>query len=75
MFYYVDAVPDRFDAGVAGYFLDNQKNMPDFLRLTLSHVDVSEKLYAINEGGINVRKQMCSGIKYMLGEKAYEQAV
>lgn len=75
MFYYVDAVPDRFDAGVAEYFLDNQKNMPDFLSLTLSHVDVSEKLYAINEGGSNVRKQMCSGIKYMLGEKAYEQAV
>lgn len=74
MFYYVNDVPERYDAGVTGYFLDNQKNMPDYLKLSLSYVDVTDKLYAVNEGGNNVRKQMSNGVKYLLGEKAYEEA-
>ena len=58
LFYYIDRDEDRMQAGINGYFLGNQENMPGILRLTPSYTEVTKKYYAIDNRAENIVVQM-----------------
>lgn len=75
MFYYIETDDGLLEAGINGYFIKNQRDMPKLLALTLSDTCITDKKYAVDGNSYNVKKQMTEAVKYALGEKVFDEAV
>ena len=47
MFYYIETDDGLLEAGINGYFIKNQRDMPKLLALTLSDTCITDKKYAV----------------------------
>lgn len=72
LFYYVETDNNLLEAGIMGYFLQNQKKIPDVLKVWPACIEIQEKEYAAKKEVKNVKEQMTESIKYVLSESAIE---
>ena len=73
LLYYIDVNENILAADILSYFMVNQNDMPELLKLTPSGFDIVEKSYAVDNKCSNVMKQMTEGIVYTLGEDTIDK--